>query len=281
MKKLICEADVLALARQGQRTLYISSSALITPAAADAAAAGDIEVVREEALSDCRGYCPPGAGTIGDGVGTTGYGAKTTADGAGTTGYGAGTTGCAVKTTGDGVGTTGCGAKTTVDGVGTTVCVAKTTADGVDSELIYKALQAMASKMLIDGIWDEPKACSDLPYKSECDPAGLKIVRGGSVQMEFLDTGNPNNDVHYQELISSSDSKLMNAGFLEINQCSFNWEVACDEMYYVVQGSLSITVGGKQYTAVSGDVVNLPVGHTVVFSAPSRAKLFYAIKAAD
>jgi ethanolamine utilization protein EutQ len=153
---------------------------------------------------------------------------------------------------------------------------------GVDSEVIYRALRVLAAKGLLadeDSLPDVFRARE--PYRAERDPSGLKIVRGDSVQTEFLDTGNPNNDVRYRELISGDDSRAMNAGFLEIDHCSFDWEVGCDEMYYVIRGPLSITVNGNTYTARSGDVVNLPVGRTVVFHAPEKAKMFYGIKAAE
>jgi ethanolamine utilization protein EutQ len=156
--------------------------------------------------------------------------------------------------------------------------------DAIDSDVVFKALSVLASKGLLEGIVgssDASQCCcaDDTPYSAQRHPSGLKIVRGGSVQMEYLDTGNPSNDVHYQELISSSDSSVMNAGLLEINGCSFPWEVGCDELYYVIQGPLQIRVNGSCYTAEAGDAVNLPVGTTVNFEAKGRAKMFYAIKA--
>jgi ethanolamine utilization protein EutQ len=154
---------------------------------------------------------------------------------------------------------------------------------GLDPDLIYRALSAMEKKGLLEGvdIGGVCQPCSEpAPYAAESDPSGLKIVKDGSVRMEYLDTGNPDNKVHYQEVICSKTSQVFNAGFLEIDGCTFDWEVGCDEMYYVIAGPLNITVSGKTYTANTGDVVNLPVGHTVVFSAAGKAKMFYGIKAA-
>jgi ethanolamine utilization protein EutQ len=153
--------------------------------------------------------------------------------------------------------------------------------DVVDSNLIYNALTALVDKGVLKGVIDDAGApAAGEPYTAERDPAGLKIVRGGSVKLEYLDTGNPANQVHYREVICSKESSVMNTGFLEIDSCRFDWNVGCDEMYYIIQGPLSITVNGKTYTAYTGDVVNLPLGSKIVLEAKGKAKMFYSIKAA-
>ncbi|MDR0884942.1 MAG: cupin domain-containing protein [Clostridiales Family XIII bacterium] len=153
---------------------------------------------------------------------------------------------------------------------------------GLSEDIIYKALQVLIDKGIIDANTISNVACKDetKPYRYCKDASGLKIVDGGSVQLEYLDTGNPSNDVNFQEVICSKESSVMNAGFLDINSCTFDWPVECDEMYYVIAGPLNIIINGKTYTANAGDVVNLPVGSTVTFSAPGKAKMFYGIKAA-
>lgn len=159
-------------------------------------------------------------------------------------------------------------------------CGSADNGEGIDPDLIFRALSAIDGDGASREISSSGPRPAETPYVAECDPSGLKIISGGTVQMEYLDTGNPSNQVHYQEVICSKNSNVFNAGFLEIDRCAFDWEVGCDEMYYVIAGPLNITVNGRTYIANSGDVVNLPVGHTVVFSAPGRAKMFYGIKAA-
>lgn len=44
MKKLICADDITAMAKRGEKTLYVDRSTLITPSAADAAGAAGIEI---------------------------------------------------------------------------------------------------------------------------------------------------------------------------------------------------------------------------------------------
>lgn len=144
---------------------------------------------------------------------------------------------------------------------------------GIDSEMIYTVLKTMVEKGLLKGMFD---SAPNGPYISEKDACGLKIVRGNSVKYEALDTGNPSDKVFYQEIINADDGCSMNAGFITIEGCSFDWECACQELYYIVEGTLTVTVDGKVYTAQPGDSVFFPKGAKVAFGSPNKMKAFYA-----
>lgn len=145
--------------------------------------------------------------------------------------------------------------------------------DTIDSDMIYKVLKAMMDKGLLNGLLD---SLSNKPYISESDCSGLKVVRGSSVRYDVLDTGDPVNKVTYQEIINADDGCLMNAGFITIENCSFDWETTCQELYYVVEGTLTVTVDGKVYTAHPGDSVFFPKGVKIAFGSPDKMKAFYA-----
>lgn len=149
----------------------------------------------------------------------------------------------------------------------------KSTGEEIDSNMIYTVLKGMLEKGLLNGgIFD---STPNQPYISEKDCGGLKLVRGGSVKMEVFDTGNPDNKVFYQELISKDDSK-MSAGFLTIEKSSFEWELCYEELDYVVEGTLTVTINGKTFTAYPGDVLFVPSGSKVIWGSPDKAKIFYA-----
>lgn len=144
---------------------------------------------------------------------------------------------------------------------------------GIDSNMIYNVLKTMMEKGLLKGMFD---AASDKPYIAERDSCGLKIVRGNSVKYEVLDTGNPTDKVFYQEIINADDGCSMNAGFITIEGCNFEWECACEELYHVVEGTLTVTTDAKVYTAHPGDSVFFPKGAKVTFGSPDKMKAFYA-----
>ncbi|QHI71552.1 cupin domain-containing protein [Aminipila terrae] len=145
----------------------------------------------------------------------------------------------------------------------------------IDTNMIYTVLKALADKGLLQGVLDTA-ACSGKPYTAEHDACGLKIVRGNTVQYEALDTGNPSDKVFYQEIINKEDGCSMNAGFITIENCQFDWECACEELYHIIEGTLTVTVNGKVYTAQPGDSVFFPNGAKVAFGSPNKMKAFYA-----
>jgi len=149
-------------------------------------------------------------------------------------------------------------------------------APSIDNEIIYSVLKAMADKGLLQGIIESFSNQAGKPYFAEHDKCGLKVVRGNTVSYEALDTGNPSDKVFYQEVINAEDGCSMNAGFITIETCNFDWECACQELYYVIEGTLTVTADGKVYTANPGDSVFFPKGAKVAFGSPNKMKAFYA-----
>lgn len=141
----------------------------------------------------------------------------------------------------------------------------------IDTDMIYKVLKAMWDKGLLKGIIDN--VLHD-KYVAERGSGGLKIVRGQTVKFDPFDTGNPNNKVFCQELIHKDESK-MSAGFLTMEKSCFEWELSYEEIDYVIEGTLTLTINGKTYTAYPGDVIYLPSGSKVVWSTNDKAKIFY------
>ncbi|WP_342429384.1 cupin domain-containing protein [Neobacillus sp. FSL H8-0543] len=147
----------------------------------------------------------------------------------------------------------------------------KTGTGEIDSNMIYAVLKSMMDKGLLKGLLDNIPV---LPYQAERDSGGLKVVRGNSVKFDVFDTGNPNDKVFYQEVISKEDSS-MSAGFLTIEKSSFEWELCYEEIDYVIEGTLTISINGKTFTAYPGDVVYVPSGSKVIWGSPDKVKLFY------
>jgi ethanolamine utilization protein EutQ len=137
--------------------------------------------------------------------------------------------------------------------------------------MIYTVLKGLLEKGLLKGVLESN---CDQPYYAERDCGGLKLVRGSSVKMDVFDTGNPNNKVYYQELISKDDCS-MSAGFLTIEKSSFEWDLCYEEIDYVIEGTLTVEINGKTFTAYAGDVLCVPSGSKVVWGSPDKARVFY------
>lgn len=145
--------------------------------------------------------------------------------------------------------------------------------EGMDSEMMLNLFRAMMDKGLLQEMLEclKPK---NLPFEADCDPNGLKVVRGNTVKMDVFDTGNPNAKVYFQELVSKEESK-MSAGFLIIENSKFDWELTYEEIDYVIEGTLTVEINGKTYTAYPGDVLFVPSGSKVVWGSPDKARVFY------
>lgn len=160
-----------------------------------------------------------------------------------------------------------------------TVCEAqsfinqKPSIEGFDNEMLLNVFKTMMDKGLLQEMLQCLKV-NNIPYEAECDASGLKVVRGNSVKMDVFDTGNKDVKAYYQELVSKKESK-MSAGFLVIEDSKFEWELTYEEIDYVIEGTLTVEINGKSYTAYPGDVLFVPSSSKVVWSSPNKARVFY------
>lgn len=142
----------------------------------------------------------------------------------------------------------------------------------LDVDTIYQVLVKLQEKgMLNDAFF------ASLPmqtYQAKKDASGLKVVQGASVNMEPFDKGNPASNVTRQEVIQKEDSR-MRAGFLEIDRSVFDPQGSCEVVYYVVSGSVTVTVNGQSYEAQTGDVISVPQGTRFTCRSHNHARLFY------
>ncbi|WPC41575.1 cupin domain-containing protein [Clostridium sp. JS66] len=145
--------------------------------------------------------------------------------------------------------------------------------EDMDCEQMLNFFRAMMDKGLLQQMLECLKGKS-LPFEADTDASGLKVVRGSSVKMDVFDTGNPDNKVYFQELVSKDESK-MSAGFLIIENSKFDWELTYEEIDYVIEGTLTVEINGKTYTAHAGDVLFVPSNTKVVWGSPDKARVFY------
>ena len=61
-----------------------------------------------------------------------------------------------------------------------------------------------------------------------------------------------------------------------IENSSFDWELTYEEIDYVIEGTLTVTIDGTTYTAHAGDVLFVPSGSKVTWGSPDKARVFYA-----
>ena len=148
------------------------------------------------------------------------------------------------------------------------------TQSGKDDDLIYRALQILLERGMMGPllqVFDK-----DIPYVSESDAAGmLKLVRGDSAQWMPLETHTADVKAFYNTLIDRADGAVMSAGFMRIDEGVFPWTTEYQEIYHVIEGSLTIEKDGRIFKAHSGDCLFFKKGAHFTLSVQEPAKVFY------
>jgi len=96
-----------------------------------------------------------------------------------------------------------------------------------------------------------------------------------------LDTGKPGDRVYTRDLFTLEESPRLGAGVMEMEGTTFDWTLRYDELDYVIEGRLEIICGGETVSAGPGEVILIPRGSKIQFSAPARARFLYVTYPAD
>lgn len=139
-----------------------------------------------------------------------------------------------------------------------------TVSDDVVGQIVKEVMKALA-------------AANTAPPQivKECDPSGIRLVRGGSVVMERFDTGVATDKVGIREVLTIKECPNLATGFMELEKSSFDWTLGYDELDYIVEGNMDITVNGTTYHGHAGDVFFIPMNTSITFGSPDYCKFFF------
>ncbi len=96
-----------------------------------------------------------------------------------------------------------------------------------------------------------------------------------------LDTGDPSHKVWTRDLFSLEQSPRLGAGLMVMEHTTFPWTLSYDEIDYVIEGTLTIQSPSGSVTAGPGEVIFIPKGSHIAFSAPEKARFLYVTYPAD
>lgn len=134
---------------------------------------------------------------------------------------------------------------------------------------------AMISKIVMEVMARLPQL-SLPPMEKVVDPeTGFALIKGSSVVCENFNTGNPKDKVGIKEILTIKESPNMAAGFMTIEDSTFDFHLKYDEFDYVVEGTLEFIVNGKKYTGQPGDVFFIPMDTKVTFTTPNKCRYFF------
>jgi len=141
----------------------------------------------------------------------------------------------------------------------------------ISEELITRIVNEVMASFNMDG--------KQLEKAVETDR--VKLIKRDTVVFETFDTGNPNDQVTFKEILTIAESPLMATGFLKIEKSSFDWYLGYDELDYIIEGTLEVTYNGIKHSGCAGDVIYIPKETAVTFSSPDHCTFFFAASPAN
>jgi ethanolamine utilization protein EutQ len=147
--------------------------------------------------------------------------------------------------------------------------------NGIDS----KALEEMVRKVLCELI-AEKGYCSAEEFR-HVDKSGIISIKLPRIKPEPFDTGKPGDNVLLKDMVSLKESPRLGLGVMEMDHSSFEWTLNYDEVDYVIEGRLEILIDGRKVAADKGEIIIIPKGSSISFSAPDFARFIYVVYPAD
>ena len=108
------------------------------------------------------------------------------------------------------------------------------------------------------------------------EKSGVITVKAHSIVPERFNTGKPGDQVFLKDAVSIDQSPRLMFGVMEMREGSaFDWTLGYDEVDYIIDGSLEITVDGVTSTAGPGEILYIPMNTSVTFSTPDITRFMY------
>ncbi len=146
--------------------------------------------------------------------------------------------------------------------------------ENVSDPVLQTVSPELISKIVMEVMANLPQ-CHPTEIVKEVDSSGIRLVRGNSVRCESFNTGNPKDKVGIKEILTIKESPNMCTGFMTLDKTSFDWHLMYEEIDYIVEGTLDITINGKTYRGKAGDVFYIPADSKITFSSSDQVKFFF------
>ena len=129
-------------------------------------------------------------------------------------------------------------------------------------------LEQAVRAILLEGLVGPQVLQVDLPQVQVTEP-------------ERPDPANPQDRVWTHELLTLAQSPRLGAGLMVMEKTTFPWHLTYDEIDYVIEGRLTVHTQSGPVTAGPGQVIFIPKGSQIQFSAPEFARFLYVTYPAD
>lgn len=142
----------------------------------------------------------------------------------------------------------------------------------IDRETLEKILKKVVAEELSKKV---------STFEKYIDKSGVGVIKTSTVKPEPFDTGKPGDKVFLTDVLSLDESERLGCGIMEMEETAFDWILNYDEIDYVIDGTLEIIIDGKTVTGNRGDILFIPKGSKIQFSAPNFARFMYVVYPAN
>jgi len=111
------------------------------------------------------------------------------------------------------------------------------------------------------------------PDQVVTETGGVCFIKGNMIPGELTGPIPVDEKVMVADAFKCSPDSTLAGGYMEWSKASFNRTVDNNEINIVIDGELNLSVNGRTSVVEQGDMVYLPRGTQVTYSAPGRVKL--------
>ncbi|EUJ36994.1 cupin domain-containing protein [Brochothrix campestris] len=143
------------------------------------------------------------------------------------------------------------------------------------TQLDRSAIEALVRQLLLE---------KGIAADRQVDPSGVIAIKLPQLDVsedDRLDTGNPSDVVYCKDLVSLTESPRLGCGLMVMRDTTFDWELAYDEIDYIIEGRLDVIIDGRTISAGPGEILLIPKGSAIQFSVTGDARFVYVTYPAD
>jgi ethanolamine utilization protein EutQ len=146
------------------------------------------------------------------------------------------------------------------------------------SDIDSKSLESLIRKVLGEILAENSGCCGE---NRHIDKSGIMSIHLPAVKPEPFNTGKAGDKVFLKDCVSLEESPRLGFGVMEMDHSTFKWTLNYDEVDYIIDGRLEILIDGRMVAGNAGEVIFIPKGSTIQFSAPEFARFLYVVYPAD
>jgi ethanolamine utilization protein EutQ len=151
--------------------------------------------------------------------------------------------------------------------------VASLIKDRVPLNLDPEKLENLVRQVATVHLSESSSAIKHNPDQSVTQMGGVCFIKGNMIPSELSGSIPVDEKVMVMDAFKCSDDSTLAGGYMEWSKASFNRMVDQNEINIVLEGELNLSVDGQTSVVKQGDMVYLPRGTEVLYSAPGRVKL--------